>query len=189
MDYQEFITKMGAILGSAGLSWAILLRPVKRFLAKKVEERRDSLARINRVLAELAPNGGASLRDAINRIEKTGLRLENRLRAYIDLNNDTGVFESKPNGECIFANKVLCDLLGLHPDQVVGNGWINGIHPEDRHRVWDSWSNAIHQRIEFTEKYRMVNEKTQVITLIKCQAVPLILDGVIQGWMGIVTVK
>jgi PAS domain S-box-containing protein len=189
MDYQELIAKIGAILGSLGLSWAAIFRPIKRVIAKKAIENKEKAEKINKILKELAPNGGASLRDVINRIEHNTIRLENRFRAYVDLSNETGVFESDANGKWVFANKVLCDYLGLHPEQVMGNGWINGLFGADRQKVWDEWKLAIEQKRDFNMEYRLFNDQTQRITVVIVYATPLVYKGELYGWLGTSTPK
>ena len=189
MDYQDVITKIGAALGSLGISWAALFRPIKRYINRKAAENREKAEKINRILKELSPNGGASLRDVINRIEHNTIRLENRFRAYVDLSNETGVFESDAEGKCVFANKVLCDYLGLHPEQVMGNGWINGVFGADRQKVWDEWKSAVEQRRDFNMEHRLHNDQANRITEVTVYATPLVFKGNLYGWLGTVTPK
>jgi len=103
---------------------------------------------INAVLDELRPNGGSSLRDAINRIESfqiSALTLTGK--AY---------WISDPDGKCSYASPQLATMQGVHPEQVLGWGWVSQIAPQDREQVRLRWDSAVKDQREFHESYRFI---------------------------------
>ena len=56
---------------------------------------------------------------------------------------------------CTFFNKGWLDFTGRTLDRELGNGWIEGIHPDDRERCLASYADAFDARREFTMEYRM----------------------------------
>jgi len=56
---------------------------------------------------------------------------------------------------CTFLNKPWMDFTGRTLDQELGNGWAEGVHPDDRERCLATYSDAFDARREFTMEYRL----------------------------------
>jgi PAS domain S-box-containing protein len=67
-----------------------------------------------------------------------------------------GIFLTKPTGECIYANPVWSAISGLTSKESLRFGWMRAIHPDDRHRVEQSWRATAARRDKFTIEYRVV---------------------------------
>jgi PAS domain S-box-containing protein len=58
---------------------------------------------------------------------------------------------------CTFLNGRWKELTGRNTDSVVGNHWIDAIHPEDKLNIWNSWQTSLAKRSVFEAKFRMLN--------------------------------
>jgi PAS domain S-box-containing protein len=114
---------------------------------------------------ELVPNGGSSLRDAINRIEAlqiTALALTGKAH-----------WISGPDGHCTFASVRLAGLMGLTPEQVEGWGWVTAVAPEYREACRREWDNAVKDLREFHMKYEYIRPNGERVP-ISGHAIPIV---------------
>lgn len=105
-----------------------------------------------KVQDQFKPNGGSSLRDAIDRIEKNLHILDARQISLFDLSL-AGVFITDEKGHCIYVSPSWCELTGLLPMQAMGDGWTAGIDQNDRERVFLEWHRATERGAIFESKY------------------------------------
>jgi len=68
----------------------------------------------------------------------------------------TGVFEADANGRYTFVNDRLCQFAGLPAAQMLGENWLQALHPEDRERVQCAWDNFVRQAIPFDLEFRFL---------------------------------
>lgn len=138
----------------------IMLRIAKK---REFQEKLDTLvASVEKIHEQFRPNGGGSIFDKLNRIEKRLVVNEGRSLAMINERN-IAYFESDSTGKCVWASLPYLDLIDRSLDDVVGLGWISTIHEEDREKVVKEWKEAIEQRREFSLSYRMVNRQGDAI--------------------------
>jgi len=121
----------------------------------------------NRMVAELTPNGGSSIKDAIGRIETRQL-IEVQVRKA--LNNDAiyGIWESDSEGRCTYANRTYQRIVGRNYEDLEGWGWVSAVHPDDRKRITDEWKLSIEQKREFSNEFRVLRpdgNEVQVISV------------------------
>lgn len=50
-----------------------------------------------------------------------------------------GILQADSTGQVQFANARLAGITGLEPDRLLGRGWLDAVHPEDRERVAADW--------------------------------------------------
>lgn len=143
----------------------------------------EIISKLDKLVAEVSPNGGASMRDAINRIEATQIRTEERVRILL-LDSNDGIWESDANGMCIWANRTLLNLMDLEIHEVTGNGWIAAIQESERNRVVTEWRHAVEDKREFRLEFPY-QTRSGKIKNVSCRASPMLKLGKICGWIGV----
>ena len=86
----------------------------------------DSLKQIK---GELTTNGGSSIKDAINRIEKRQIMIDKRSKAVF-YNVEEAIFEVDQNGFILWANKSFHNIMGTK--NIKGLDWISYIDEPQR---------------------------------------------------------
>lgn len=56
---------------------------------------------------------------------------------------------------CTYLNRGWLDFTGGRPDEGLGTGWTNAVHPDDRRRVMDAYNDAVDHARPFTCEYRL----------------------------------
>lgn len=100
---------------------------------------------LNQIQSEFAPNGGCSLRDAINSISANQtniLSARHTLHTYIDRTCDTPMIIADRSGRCAWANKAFLQLTNRNLSDVLDNLWETTVHVDDRDFVREEWYNA-----------------------------------------------
>jgi two-component system sensor histidine kinase UhpB len=95
-------------------------------------------------------------RDATQRIELRE-QTERSRDFYFALFSDFPnlVWRSDGAGACDYLNKAWLDYTGRARDAELGDGWLDGVHPEDRERWQESYSTAFAERRAFEVEFRL----------------------------------
>ncbi len=157
----EILGTTAGILTSAGVAWKFVVSPILKFL-KELRNTLDMAQGHGVVLGKIAeqfnPNGGNSLRDVIDRIEAHSVSAAGRVAALIEY-HDVAAFECDVKGHVRWVSKKWCDLYGMLPEDAFGNGWVVGVHEDDRDRLFSEWGKAVDQKREFTASFRVGNHE------------------------------
>lgn len=158
---------VGVFLGILASALAVLrglwkLAPVLHRKLRKmfgVEDLKTDLAAMQNqlqfVVDELRPNGGASIRDSLNRIEIRQVLHEQRQKAILS-DMTVGVFETDVKGNFVWVNRKYLRMTGRAPGEVKGTGWVNTVADRDRERVVNEWNAAIAEQREFEAEFMML---------------------------------
>jgi PAS domain S-box-containing protein len=73
-----------------------------------------------------------------------------------------GIYQTDAAGNSLFVNQQCLELLGLPLNEVVGQGWANAIHPDDRESVYARWNSAVQAKQEFASEHRFVTPQGRV---------------------------
>ncbi len=97
-----------------------------------------------------------------------------------------GIFQTNSKGECIYANDRCCQICGLTPSEVLGYGWSQHLHPEDRARVLQEWRVVVGNNAVFKSEYRFAfNGRT--VWVIGEAAPERTSSGKVVGYVGALT--
>lgn len=126
------------------------------------------------------------------RLRQENVRLkdsEQRFRTLTSL-APVGIFQTDADGNCVFVNERWCEMAGLTPEQAQGQGWKGALHPEDRQRVaqeWTEWIEETETRREFSCENRFLTPAGKT-TWLRGSAVRVHNDGgQVTGIIGTVT--
>jgi PAS domain S-box-containing protein len=88
--------------------------------------------------SEKYENGPAEERKRLRRrcreLEAALARVEARTRVLVE-DCPIGIFYDDPGDKCIYVNQTFCTMMGLTPEQALGDGWADVVHPDDRERL------------------------------------------------------
>lgn len=129
---------------------------------KTLADMQSLMPDLKRVTQELTPNGGGSLRDKVDRIERLVSIAEGARRLLMDVVTGAAIYEANGEGSCTYVNRGWSTLTGLTLDEARGSGWVAGVAEHDRKRVLEAWMLAVVNRHEFSLDYDMVDREGRV---------------------------
>lgn len=91
-----------------------------------------------------------SLQDMTDQLRETSHDLETMLNT-----GHTLIWLADPQGMVTFFNTAWLSFTGRSLEQELGEGWMDGVHPDDLAKVRESYSQAIAARQPFTLDYRL----------------------------------
>ncbi|GEM_PF-1889031 len=65
-----------------------------------------------------------------------------------------GVYLTDSDGRCQYVNERWLDMSGMTLEESLGDGWINGIHPEDRRLLFARWQQMVESHGAWGLEYR-----------------------------------
>ena len=97
------------------------------------------------------------------------------------------IWMSGPDKLCTFFNKGWLDFTGRPLEQELGNGWSEGVHPDDFDRCREGYINSFDSRQEFTMEYRLRRHGGEYRWILG-EGVPRFApDGKFLGYIGCAT--
>ena len=94
------------------------------------------------------------------------------------------VWMSGPDKQCTFFNKPWLDFTGRPIERELGNGWADGVHPDDLPTCLDAYSSAFDRREPFTIEYRRRRHDGEYRWVLDAGAPLFSPDGMFAGYIG-----
>jgi PAS domain S-box-containing protein len=85
---------------------------------------------------------------------------------------------------CNYANQPSIEFIGRSAEAILGNGWAEGIHPDDLERSWDIYSNAFDRHEPFRMEYRLRGNDGEYHWVIDSGVPRFNADGSFAGYIG-----
>jgi PAS domain S-box-containing protein len=85
---------------------------------------------------------------------------------------------------CTYVNQTWLDLTGQPLDAVLGNGWTDGIHPEDVAQCWDNYASAFDRREQVQIDFRLRRHDGEYRWIVSTGAPRYHRDGSFAGYIG-----
>ena len=129
-----------------------------------------------------------NLRDVTERVEaEQRLQASETVYRTLAQSAPVGIFQTDREGGIVFANPRFAIVAGLAPEAVLGHGWRNAVHPDDRARLDAEWARCMAEGQPLLLNLRFL-APGGIVTSVLCQNSPL-LDpgGRFQGCVGTIT--
>ncbi len=97
-----------------------------------------------------------------------------------------GIFTTDSDGKCTYTNPKWREIYGLSLEDSLGDGWQNGLHPDDKPHIFGTWQHHTELKEEFGYEFR-TKHKTGETRIVYAYAKP-VLDETkkIVGYVGTV---
>jgi len=139
-------------------------------------------------LIECLEDVGASIGIALARkqAEDALAASEQRYRDLAEV-SPVGIFRTDARGDCLYVNERWCEMAGISADEALGEGWVRGLHPEDRDRVAAEWYQAAQERRLFRSEYRFCTPQGRTTWVLGHAMAKLDECGEVAGYVGTIT--
>jgi PAS domain S-box-containing protein len=95
-----------------------------------------------------------------------------------------GIFQSDPEGRCLYANGRFRSVCGFASEECSGEEWGRFIHPGDRARVFEDWSAVAHEGREYAGELRF-QTSSGIIHWVHIRTAPMFSkEGIVIGHSG-----
>jgi PAS domain S-box-containing protein len=96
-----------------------------------------------------------------------------------------GIYLTTPEGHCQYVNPRWCEMSGLSLAAALGDGWMNGLHPEDRPSVLSAWHQMVASEGHWGLEYRFLTPAGKVTWVWGLATPQRDALGKIVGYIGI----
>jgi PAS domain S-box-containing protein len=109
---------------------------------------------------------------------------ERRFRTLSDA-SPLGVFATDAQGRCTYTNQRWQSIYGMSIERALGDGWSDGLHPDDRAAVFSQWRDATDNGArEFDMEFRVQRPDASVRTVRALARALHDGDGAVSGFVG-----
>ena len=96
-----------------------------------------------------------------------------------------GIYLTDKKGNYIYVNNRWCEMTGLMPDEAMGEGWMNGVHEEDRGTIIKSWNDMVEFDSTWKNEYRFQDRQGTITWVFGLANKIIDGDGNTTGYMGV----
>lgn len=179
MDLQSIIdiaigvvTLMTSVAGVAGAIWVFFRRRIREWW-KPYREGLQGAAAV------------PALKDAIDVVEKAVHLMTMHIRAQGDTDIERGQFETDESGANTYVNLTYARWLGVGKAELLGWGWVNFVHPDDRIRVRGEWDACRAEHRVYNIRFRMLDPGGDAFP-VDVLATPIPDSPPAKRWLGVI---
>lgn len=111
---------------------------------------------------------------------------ENRFRTLLE-GAPSGFWATDPLGKNTYVSPYWTELTGISREDALGDGWANGLHPDDRDKIFHGWLEAASKDKPYSTEFRFIHPDGRCVWVL-CQASAVkTRDGSVQEWLGTIT--
>jgi len=165
---------------------------VKQLIFETIHRRKNGTTYPVEVHLQLHDQDGKrSLLAIINDISEKknseqALNESRQLFETLALVSPVGIFRTRADGYTTYVNPTWSKLSGLSFEEAIGLKWLNAVHPDDRDKVKQGWTNAVQTHDKSGAEYRFLHPNGSIVWVIG-SAVPEFRNGEIVGYIGTLT--
>lgn len=115
------------------------------------------------------------------RAERAMEESEARYRSMID-GSPMGIFLADPKGGCTYANPAWLEMAGMSQEEAAGMGWMEAVHPEDRHMVQTFWNGSTPFKVKASVEYRLL--RGSEVRWAEMHLAPVNVTGGVSGFLS-----
>lgn len=116
------------------------------------------------------------------------LRINEELYHTVTEISPVGLFRTDANGQCLYVSEGWCEITGMEAAAALGEGWIEGVDPDQRQEVAMEWEQAIKENRTFRLEYRCQHPSTGATIWVLGQSVAeKDKNGTILSYIGTIT--
>jgi PAS domain S-box-containing protein len=109
------------------------------------------------------------------RMEKSLRESEEQFRILASI-APVGIYLTDAKGDCLYANTRWCETAGMDMQAALGEGWVQGLHPDDRAAVFANWKQMVDSEGTWGMEYRFETADKRV-TWVYALSTPYRDDG------------
>lgn len=94
------------------------------------------------------------------------------------------IWMSETDQRCTFFNKAWLDFTGRSLELEYGDGWLEGVHPDDREKCLNVYTSSFNKREAFSMEYRLRRHDGQYHWVTDNGVPRLTSEGVFEGYIG-----
>lgn len=173
--YTEFVT----LLATLAANLVIFIRVLNKKLQPIKENSEVTRHQVER-------NSGASLADAISRIEANTNELKGWFRGIHQINPNP-IYQTDQAGYYIWVNPAYTKLVGATASDLLFKSWLSVVYSQDKARVLQEWEAAVEAKATFDCKFKMVNLLDDHHFDVRSIAYPVFSKDNLIGYIGTIT--
>lgn len=86
---------------------------------------------------------------------------EERFRTISEVST-VAIYMTDADGKCLYANPLWLTHAGMSLADALGNGWSNGLHPDDREAIFSSWEEMTRSKGQWGLEYRFMTSEGKI---------------------------
>ncbi len=81
------------------------------------------------------------------------------------------IFLADRIGQWVYCNSPWTKMTGMTSTESMGHGWIRALHPEDKVRILEQWDQALRERKDLSQEFRLITD-TGKVRWVACRTAP-----------------